>query len=170
MSCANRPVPLAHPLVERVSELIESGRLPEGSRLPSVRQLAHRVGVSVHTVTSAFERLSAKGLIDARAGAGYFVAPARNRAAPSRIELALDPILGFARQTLEHHHFAVPAGSVFLPGSWLTNALPSSILSKVARSGVLLELVPVQGTLIFGNCLQSGFEWRTFPLQPAALS
>ncbi len=143
------PIPLADQLVERVSELIESGRLPEGSRLPSVRQLAHRVGVSVYTVTSAFERLSAKGLIDARAGAGYFVAPARNRAAAPRIELgplaSLDPILGFARQTLEQHHFAVPAGSGFLPGSWLTDAVPSSILSKVARSGVLLESAPVQG-------------------------
>jgi DNA-binding GntR family transcriptional regulator len=44
-----------------------------------VRQLARRVGVSVYTITSAFERLSAKGLIDARAGAGYFVAPLRSR-------------------------------------------------------------------------------------------
>ena len=72
-------VPLGDQLVERVSELIESGRLPEGSRLPSVRDLARRVGVSVYTVTSAFERLSAKGLIDARPGAGYFVAPLRSK-------------------------------------------------------------------------------------------
>jgi len=51
-------IPLADQLVARVSELIESGRLPAGSRLPSVRQLARRVGVSVYTVTSAFERLA----------------------------------------------------------------------------------------------------------------
>jgi DNA-binding transcriptional regulator YhcF (GntR family) len=81
-------IPLGDQLVERVSELIESGRLPEGSRLPSVRQLARRIGVSVYTVTSAFERLSAKGLIDARAGAGYFVAPVRSRRGISRIEFA----------------------------------------------------------------------------------
>ena len=55
------PIPLGDQLVERVVELIESGRQPEGSRLPSVRQLARRVGVSVYTVTSAFERLSACG-------------------------------------------------------------------------------------------------------------
>lgn len=143
------PIPLGDQLVERVAGLIESGRLPEGSRLPSVRQLARRVGVSVYTVTSAFERLSAKGLIDARAGAGYFVAPNRSRMALSQVELgpliSADPILGFTRQAIEQANFSVPAGSGFLPAAWLSGAVPSSILSKVARSGVLLESAAVQG-------------------------
>jgi DNA-binding transcriptional MocR family regulator len=142
------PVPLGDQLVERVVELIESGRLPEGSRLPSVRQLARRVGVSVYTVTSAFERLSAKGLIDARAGAGYFVAPNRSRTALSQVEgplISADPILGFTRQAIEQANFSVPAGSGFLPAAWLSGAVPSSVLSKVARSGVLLESAVVQG-------------------------
>jgi len=142
-------VPLGDQLVERVSELIESGRLPEGSRLPSVRDLARRVGVSVYTVTSAFERLSAKGLIDARPGAGYFVAPLRSRTMLSRVELAplasSDPVLGFARHAIEQDNISVPAGSGFFPASWLADAVPSSIFSKVARSGVLTESAPVQG-------------------------
>ena len=102
-------VPLGDQLVARVAELIETGRLPEGSRLPSVRQLARRVGVSVYTITSAFERLSAKGLIDARAGAGYFVAPVRSGTALPRPEstptLSSDPILGFVRQAIEQGNF-----------------------------------------------------------------
>ena len=142
-------VPLGDQLVERVTGLIESGRLPEGSRLPSVRQLARRAGVSVYTVTSAFERLSSKGLIEARAGAGYFVAPARSRAVSPRLELgplmSSDPILGFARQVIEQGNFSVPAGSGFLPASWLANAVPPSILSKVARTGVLPQSAEVQG-------------------------
>jgi DNA-binding transcriptional regulator YhcF (GntR family) len=154
------PVPLGDQLVERVVELIESGRLPEGSRLPSVRQLARRVGVSVYTVTSAFERLSAKGLIDARAGAGYFVAPNRSRTALSQIELgplvSSDPILGFTRQAIEQANFSVPAGSGFLPAAWLSGAVPSSILSK--------EILDSE------SCLQSGFGWRAFPSPRAALS
>jgi DNA-binding transcriptional MocR family regulator len=142
-------IPLGDQLVERVSELIESGRLPEGSRLPSVRQLARLIGVSVYTVTSAFERLGAKGLIDARAGAGYFVAPIRDRLALSRVELAplqsADPVLGFARHAIEQDNISVPAGSGFLPSSWLSDAVPSSILSRVAKTGVLREPAAVQG-------------------------
>ena len=115
------PIPLGDQLVERVAGLIESGRLPGGSRLPSVRQLARLVGVSVYTVTSAFERLSAKGLIDARAGAGYFVAPNRSRTPLSQVELgpliSADPILGFTRQAIEQANFSVPAGSGFLPAA-----------------------------------------------------
>ncbi len=143
------PVPLGDQLVERVRVLIESGQLPEGSRLPSVRQLARRIGVSVYTVTSAFERLSAKGLIDARAGAGYFVAPVRSTPGSSRIEMAplasADPVLGFARNSIEQKAISVPAGSGFLPPSWLADAVPSSILSKVTRAGVLTESAAVQG-------------------------
>jgi len=142
-------IPLGDQLVERVIGLIESGRLPEGSRLPSVRQLARRIGVSVYTVTSAFERLSAKGLIDARAGAGYFVASIRNRRALSRVELAplasSDPGLGFARNAIEQDAISVPAGSGFLPPSWLADAVPSSILSRVVRAGVLTESASIQG-------------------------
>ena len=99
----NSPKPLGDQLVEEVSRLIESGRLPEGFRLPSVRQLARRAGVSAYTVTTAFQRLSAKGLIQARAGSGYFVARIRRQAA--RVELgpapSLDPVLGFTRNLLE---------------------------------------------------------------------
>ena len=49
-------IPLGDQLVERVTGLIESGRLPEGSRLPSVRQLARRVGVEDHVYTDLAPR------------------------------------------------------------------------------------------------------------------
>jgi len=161
-------IPLGDQLVERVSGLIESGRLPEGSRLPSVRQLARRVGVSVYTVTSAFERLSAKGLIDARAGAGYFVAPIRSRLALSRVELAplasSDTVLGFARRAIEQDATTVPAGSGFLPASWLVEAVPSSILSKVARAGVLTESAPVQGDATLRDLLAERLRMADLPV------
>ena len=41
----NSAKPLGDQLVEEVCRLIESGRLPEGHRLPSVRQLARRAGI-----------------------------------------------------------------------------------------------------------------------------
>jgi DNA-binding transcriptional MocR family regulator len=141
--------PLGDQLVAEVTRLIESGRLPEGSRLPSVRQLARRAGVSVYTVTQAFERLGAKGLVQARAGSGYFVATARRLPLPARVELdapqSVDPVLGFARRTLKQDNVVVPAGSGFLPAAWLAEAIPPSILSKLGRRGAPIEAAPVQG-------------------------
>lgn len=143
----NSPKPLGDQLVEEVSRLIESGKLPEGFRLPSVRQLARRAGVSAYTVTTAFQRLSAKGLIEARAGSGYFVARLRRQAA--RVELApapsLDPVLGFTRDLLEQDNVTVPAGSGFLPAEWLADAIPSATLSRFGKSGAALEPATVQG-------------------------
>jgi len=145
----NTDKPLGDQLVEEVTRLIESGRLPEGCRLPSVRQLARRAHVSVYTVTNAFQRLSAKGLIEARAGSGYFVSRIQRQAAAARVELPapshIDPSLGFARSLLEQDNVVVPAGSGFLPGSWLADAIPPSTLSKFGRSGAALEPASVQG-------------------------
>jgi DNA-binding transcriptional MocR family regulator len=45
-----------------------------GERLPSIRALCSEQGVSKATVLHAFHRLEAKGLIEARPKAGYFVA------------------------------------------------------------------------------------------------
>lgn len=53
---------------------IRAGTLAGGSRLPSIRQLAKSNGVSPSTVVTAFDRLVAQGLIEARPASGYFVA------------------------------------------------------------------------------------------------
>src|SRR3978361_1154208 len=54
--------------------------LPEGARLPSVRELMHEHGASPVTVQRAIAALSAEGLVVPRPGRGTFVAapPARN--------------------------------------------------------------------------------------------
>jgi DNA-binding transcriptional MocR family regulator len=142
-------VPLGDQLVEKVTGLIETGRLPEGSRLPSVRQLAQRAGVSTYTVAQAFERLSAKGLIQSRPGSGYFVARSRRVPVPARVELeasaSVGSVLGIARGFLEQDKVIVPAGSGFLPAAWLEEAIPPSTLSKLGKSGVAFEMATVTG-------------------------
>lgn len=57
----------------QVEELIRSGLLEAGSKLPSVRQLAASIGVSKNTVALAFEELAARNLIDTRHGSGAYV-------------------------------------------------------------------------------------------------
>ncbi len=54
---------------------ILSGTLKAGERLPSKRELAQQLGVSVVTVTNAYAQLSAEGFLRTEERRGYFVNP-----------------------------------------------------------------------------------------------
>jgi len=64
---------LAEQLAQRYAELIRQRLLSGGSRLPSVRECARRHDVSPATVVSAYDRLLARGLLEARPSRGFFV-------------------------------------------------------------------------------------------------
>jgi len=53
---------------------IEGGRLPPGTRLPPHRDLAHRLGIGIGTVTSVYGEAARQGLLTATVGRGSFVA------------------------------------------------------------------------------------------------
>jgi DNA-binding transcriptional MocR family regulator len=60
-------------LAERIAELIRSGVLAPGERVPSVRHASRTHGVSPSTVFQAYYLLEDRGLIQARPRSGYFV-------------------------------------------------------------------------------------------------
>ncbi len=99
-----------------------------------MRSLARRLGVSVYTVSTAFDRLQARGLIESRPGAGHFVARRRAHAAVSTVELgpppSTEPALSFTRSALDAQDIRVPAGSGFLPAGWLEEAVSPSALTR----------------------------------------
>ncbi|GCE85098.1 PLP-dependent aminotransferase family protein [Komagataeibacter diospyri] len=66
-------VPLVNQIVSGVRDLILGMKLQTGQRLPSVRQLAEQCGVSTLTVSNAYNKLVAEGLLEARRARGYFV-------------------------------------------------------------------------------------------------
>ena len=61
-----------------VRNLILSGGLRAGERLPSTRTLAKDLGVSRNTIVGVFDRLLAEGLLEARIGAGTFIVEIQN--------------------------------------------------------------------------------------------
>src|SRR4051812_47161015 len=69
-------VPVGTQLAWRLRELVETGGLRAGDRLPSVRELASAAGVNVNTVRSVYGRLEHEGLVRSEQGRGTFVAGA----------------------------------------------------------------------------------------------
>jgi GntR family transcriptional regulator len=61
-------------IVERLKREVSEGRLKPGTSLPSFRQLAEDLLVSVITVKRAYEELEREGIIYRRQGLGTFVA------------------------------------------------------------------------------------------------
>lgn len=66
-------LPIYAQIKEQLKEQILNGRIPEGSTLPSIRQLAKEVGVSVITTTRAYSDLEAEGFIATMQGKGSVV-------------------------------------------------------------------------------------------------
>lgn len=65
-------------VAESIATAITSGQLTPGERLPSDREIAHRLGVSRPTVREGLLALEYAGLIDVRQGSGAYVADRHN--------------------------------------------------------------------------------------------
>lgn len=66
----------ARGIAAAVSRLVTAGRLPSGTRLPTVRDVARELGVSPTTVSEAWQSLTRAGAIQTRGRSGTFVASA----------------------------------------------------------------------------------------------
>jgi GntR family transcriptional regulator/MocR family aminotransferase len=67
-------IPVRQQLYARIRELILRGHLAADVQLPSSRTLVAELGVSRNTVVAAFDQLIAEGYLEAKVGAGSFVA------------------------------------------------------------------------------------------------
>ena len=68
------PTPPYEQLRRQMADLIHSGELRAGERLPPLRQLAGDLGLAVGTVARAYRELESGGLIVSRRGGGTRVA------------------------------------------------------------------------------------------------
>jgi GntR family histidine utilization transcriptional repressor len=75
------PQPLYQKVKKYILELIDSGRLPAGSRIPSENELVINLNVSRMTIHRALRELSAQGLLVRVQGVGTFVASPKPQSA-----------------------------------------------------------------------------------------
>lgn len=106
---------------DQIAELIRSGVLAPGEKVPSVRHASRTYGVSPSTVFQAYYLLEDRGLISARARSGYFVRelaqhplaePETSAQAAQTTEVDVSELVFSVLGSLKDPH-TVPFGSAF---------------------------------------------------------
>ncbi|CAG9224693.1 aminotransferase-like domain-containing protein [Burkholderia vietnamiensis] len=75
-------VPLNEQLARQLEQMIRSRHLRSGVKLPSIRKMAADQQISRFPVIEAYDTLAARGLIQPRHGAGFYVTDRFDRSAP----------------------------------------------------------------------------------------
>lgn len=149
---------------------IEVGHLPEGTRMPSVRQLASRLNVSAHTAMTAYDRLVSMGLITARPGSGYYVATLSHPQSAVPVEVsppAPNTPSGFAYELLDSEGELLQASSAFLPPSWLEDAIPTALLVRAThQTTTRAETASPHGCLRLRQAISERLRRRDLPVSP----
>lgn len=107
-------------IVDRIAGLIGEGLLKPGERLLSVRAGAVEHGVSKNTMAEAYDRLVALGHVEAKQGAGYYVARVRHAVAgqqSAHVAEAVDFVSLLREQLVQS--YAVRIGDGRPPPSWM---------------------------------------------------
>src|SRR5512142_149109 len=94
--------PIYEQIKEQIKEAILSDELKDGDTLPSIRQLAKDLKISVITTTRAYTDLEQEGFIAIQQGRGCFVLPKNS-------EIVREQLL---RKIEDHFTAAVNAGKI----------------------------------------------------------
>jgi len=90
----SRKEPVHRQICARLREMIDTGALPAGTRLPPTRLMARDLGVNRATVTAAYDALGTLGYVEATVGRGTFVRPNPTSAVSPRAEEEASRTLG----------------------------------------------------------------------------
>lgn len=165
---------LATQLAADLARRIEDDVLRPGARLPSIRTMAGQAGVSRFTVVEAYEKLAARGLVNSRRGAGFFVAPralppqpvtvAPAPHAPARIDIAW-LLRSMFRESATP---GMPGGAGLLPPEWLDPEMVAGAVRAVGRSvrGNLVSYGHPQGLPALRQQLAAQLQGMDIPAHP----
>ncbi|MDQ6435175.1 PLP-dependent aminotransferase family protein [Mesorhizobium sp. LHD-90] len=121
-SLIRRPAYLS--LADQVARAIHDGRLQNGVRLPPHRKLAYELGLSVQTVSRAYEELIRRGLISGEIGRGSFVQTIKREVEPPYLPERLGELidLSILKPVCEPMHLERMKQAF----AWLAENLPAS--------------------------------------------
>ena len=105
-------IPVYRQLVDVIRANIKNGTLANGTRLPTVRDLARELNVAQGTVKRAYDELGKEGLVDKAQGRGTFVSyrPVDPDSRKERAMAAIDAML----DALEAMNFSITETKIYL--------------------------------------------------------
>lgn len=113
-------VPIYEQIKTQVRSAILSGSVPTGSTLPSLRQLAADLRVSVITVTRAYNDLVAEGLVRNEHGRGFVVRDIDPAVAAGGLEKRVEAALIELRVAARHARIDIDEVHRRLDEAWRT--------------------------------------------------
>ncbi len=130
----NRAGPRYRAIADAIAEDIAAGRLAPGARMPTHRDLAWRLGVTIGTVTRAYLDAERRGLVSGEVGRGTFVKE------PPRPVVGADPVEPGIQGLID-----MSSSAPLVPD--LSGTLSAEIAAVMASPGALslLGYVPWQG-------------------------
>ncbi|EGR3032771.1 PLP-dependent aminotransferase family protein [Vibrio parahaemolyticus] len=89
---------------------IELGKLPQGSRLPSLRQISKQQSVSMSTAVRCYQELESQGWIHARPQAGYYVSARKSQHQTPQIVPFISKVSSVNQSFAIHSEYNGPLG------------------------------------------------------------
>jgi|HubBroStandDraft_3_1064219.scaffolds.fasta_scaffold40738_2 DNA-binding transcriptional MocR family regulator len=124
--------------IEWVMHRIQRQIFSAGTRLPSIRALSRLRGVSPFTISEAYGRLVAVGILEARQGSGYFARPALKRADSVAGRSGKIDLSWLLRHMLSGSGARGPGLGV-LPSEWLDGIEIGAALRSLGHQGRWLD-------------------------------
>ncbi|MBJ7313838.1 PLP-dependent aminotransferase family protein [Rugamonas sp. CCM 8940] len=161
-------------IVRSVAARIDDRVLRGGARMPSIRQFAGAQGVSCFTVVASYDKLVARGYLESRRGAGFYVRErsplnADQRSGANSAAAAAAPpdwpdadagkaidVVWLIRNMFRQTPYQQMPGSGVLPNEWLDGQTVANALRAVSRQNpnLLLNYGLPQGFLPLRQQLQ----------------
>jgi DNA-binding transcriptional MocR family regulator len=127
-------------LAHDIQQMITTGTLGPGAKLPSVREMSRKRSVSVTTVLEAYRRLEDAGLIHARPQSGYYVQRPAVPCEPPAVSKPPNTAMEVGRTALiqallaEAHDVRVPLGAAVVDGEFLPQTNLSRMMARIVRA------------------------------------
>jgi DNA-binding transcriptional MocR family regulator len=157
---------LTDQIVRTVAARIDERVLKSGSKMPSIRRFAESHGVSPFTVVAAYDKLVARGYLESRRGAGFFVraraavqgsaAPVPQAPEPQSLDAQSLDVVWLVRNMFRQMPHQQMPGTGVLPSEWLDAQSVTNALRAIGRQGgdFLLNYGTPQGFLPLREQLQ----------------
>jgi DNA-binding transcriptional MocR family regulator len=125
--------------IEWVMQRVHRQIFSAGTRLPSIRALARQRGVSPFTISEAYGRLVAVGILEARKGSGYYARSHQAKRADSVARRSRKIDLSWLLHHMLSGNGARGPGLGVLPSEWLDGSEIGAALRSLGRQGRWLD-------------------------------